>query len=238
VRRPVVSELIVVLFLLRIYDVVRAHADVRRDLALAHAHQVLDLERMLRLDPEQAVNAALTRHAHLSALAVAWYQYLHIPVTMSLLLLCWLLRPAQYRPLRTSLVLLNVVGLATFLLWPLAPPRLVPGAGFVDSVAVAGHHVVTGTSRVSVDQFGAMPSLHIAWAVWSAAAAVLLLQAPRWRRLRQASWLYPVVTVVVVVATANHYVVDVVAGVLTAGAALWVSRRCDARTVVPAVARA
>jgi hypothetical protein len=229
VRRPVVSEVIVILFLLRIYDVARAHADVRRDHALRHAQSVLDLERLVHLDPEHAVNAALHRHAHLSTLAVSWYQYLHIPVTLAVLLALWLLRPALYRPLRTALVLLNVVGLAVFLLWPLAPPRLLPGAGFIDSVSSTGH-AVGGSEQIPLDQYGAMPSLHIAWAVWSATALVLLLHR---YRLRHLAWLYPLTTAVVVVATANHYVADVAAGGLTALCALQLALRTSGRVGIP-----
>ena len=229
-RRPVVSELIVIFFLLRVYDFARAHADVRRDHALRHARSVLDLERALHLDPERAVNTALHHHRHLSLLAVDWYQYLHIPVTLGVLLALWVLRPALYRPLRTALVLLNVVGLAVFLLWPLAPPRLLPGAGFVDSVSSAGH-AVGGSAQIPLDQYGAMPSLHIAWAVWSAAALVLLLGHFRWRHL---VWLYPLTTSVVVVATANHYVADVAAGAFTALCALQLALRTATLYCIPA----
>lgn len=218
-RRPVVFEIVVLLFLLRIYDVARSHADVRSVSAYDHAYWLLSVERALRLNVEHAVNAVVAPHGLASSLAVLWYQYLHIPVTMAVLLGVWLWRPDMYRPLRTALVLINVIGLAVFLLWPLAPPRLLPELGYVDLVTRAGHGVV-GSGEVSVDQFGAMPSLHIAWAVWCAAVILVLLPG---RRLRHLAWLYPAVTTVVVLVTANHYVTDVVAGVATAGVALYVS---------------
>lgn len=220
VRRPVVLEIVVLLFLLRVYDVARAHADVRSGPAYAHADAVLWLEGLLRIDVERSLNRAVAGHDLLSDLAVHWYQYLHIPVTMAVLAGVWLLRPESYRPLRTALVAVNVIGLATFLVWPLAPPRLLPQRGFTDLVASAGYGPVVGSGTVSVDQFGAMPSLHIAWAVWS--AAVLVLHLP-WRRLRHLAWLYPATTGLVVVVTANHYVLDVVAGAATAGVALYVT---------------
>lgn len=220
VRRPVVFEVVVLLFLLRVYDFARAHADVRSGPAYDHADGLLWLEGVLRVDVEHPLNRAVAGHDVLSALAVHWYQFLHIPVTMTVLAGVWLVRPASYRPLRTALVALNCVGLATFLAWPLAPPRLLPQHGFVDLVAAAGYGPVVGSGNVSVDQFGAMPSLHIAWAVWC--AAVLVLHLP-WRRMRHAAWLYPATTSVVVVVTANHYVLDVAAGAATAAVALYVT---------------
>lgn len=230
-RRPVVSEVIVIVFLLRVYDIVRQHAEIRRDVALGHGHGVLHLEQALHLDPEHWLNALVSRHAHLSTFVVDWYQYLHIPVTMTMLGLVWLLRPAHYRPLRTALVLLNLVALSVFLLWPLAPPRLLADAGFVDSSARAGFGEVAGASTVSVDQFGAMPSLHMAWAVWCAAAVVLVSRHPALRRVRHVAWLYPATTAFVVVATANHYVADVVAGLAVATGALVLALRCEGHAV-------
>jgi hypothetical protein len=232
VRRPVLAELVVVVVLLRVYDAARAHADVSRDDALRHARSILDVERRLHLDPEHAANAALHRHERLCTLAVDWYQYLHIPVTMALLLTLWVRCPARYRPLRTSLVLLNVVGLGVFLAWPLAPPRLLSGSGFIDSVSSTGHLLASGS--VSLDQYGAMPSLHIAWAVWSAVVVAVLLER---HRLRHLAWLYPATTAVVVIATANHYLVDVAAGAVLALGVLRLVLGTEQRCPVPAQRR-
>lgn len=218
-RRPVVFEVVVLLFLLRIYDLARSHADVRSGAAYDHAYWLLNLERGLGVNVEHAVNTVVARSDTVSSAAVLWYQYLHIPVTLAVLLGVWLWRPEVYRPLRTALVLVNVIGLAVFLLWPLAPPRLLPELGYVDLVARAGHGVV-GSGEVSVDQFGAMPSLHMAWAVWCAAVVVVLLPG---RRLRHLAWVYPGITTLVVLVTANHYLADILAGVVTAGLALSLS---------------
>jgi len=211
VRRPLlVGELVVVLLLLRAYDLIRGDAQLRQAAALRHGWQLLDFERRLRLDPEQVVNRWTTAHQALSLAASYWYQFLHITITLCVLVWVYWRRPSSYRRARNALVLTNVFGLAFFLVYPAAPPRFLPGAGFVDAVASAGFGSSHG-GPVTADQYGAFPSLHLAWAVWTAVVAYRLVGHTWLRRL----WLgYPVITATVVIATGNHYLLDVLAGVL------------------------
>ncbi len=216
-RRPhLVGELLVVLVLLRVYDMARARADLRRVPALGHGESILSLERAMRIDIEHAVNLWVTSHRLLSLVASDIYQFAHVTVTLSVLGWCWLRRPEIYRPARNALVAINVIGLTVFLLLPVAPPRLLPGHGFVDAVAQAGFGSTHG-GPVPADQYGALPSLHLAWAVWATVLAIRML--PR-HQLRQLCWAYPVLVTTVVVVTGNHYLLDAVAGTAVALAAL------------------
>jgi membrane-associated phospholipid phosphatase len=209
-RRPaILGEVAVVLLLLRAYDMIREHAEVRAQAALRNGWDLLNAERLLHIDFEPAVNRWTSVHHAISLAASYWYQFFHITVTLLVLLWCYWRRPGSYRRARNALVLTNAFGLAFFLVYPAAPPRFLPGAGFIDAVANAGF----GTSHggpVTADQYGAFPSLHLAWAVWTAVVAARLVR-PTWlRRL----WLtYPLITASVVVATGNHYVLDVLAGI-------------------------
>ena len=207
-RPAIVGELAVVLLLLRAYDMIRAHAEVRAQAALRNGWDLLHVERLLHIDLEPAVNRWTSLHHAVSLAASYWYQFFHISVTLLVLLWCYWRRPASYRRARNALVLTNLFGLAFFVLFPAAPPRFLPGAGFIDAVANAGFGTTHG-GPVTADQYGAFPSLHLAWAVWTAVVAARLVQ-PRWlSRL----WLgYPLITASVVVATGNHYVLDVLAG--------------------------
>lgn len=212
-RRPLVlGELVVILLLLRAYDLIRGHAELRQAAALRHGRQLLDAERWLHLNLERTVNRWTSEHELLSLAASYWYQFFHITITLCVLVWCYWRRPESYRRARNALVLTNVFGLAFFLAYPAAPPRFLPGAGFVDAVAQAGFGTTHG-GPVTADQYGAFPSLHLAWAVWTAVVAYRLVR-PTWlRRL----WLgYPLITATVVVATGNHYLLDVLAGVLIA----------------------
>jgi membrane-associated phospholipid phosphatase len=226
VRRPrIIGELLVLLLLLWAYDVVRSHANVREVAALRNGRQLLDFERWLNIDIELAANLWTTQQTALSLAASYWYQFTHLSVTLGVLVWCWWRRAGSYRRARNALVLTNVFGLIFFMVYPVAPPRFLPGFGFVDSVANAGFGPTHG-GPVTADQFGAFPSLHLAWAVWTAVVAYRLVRSTTLRRL----WLcYPMITAVVVVVTGNHYLLDVLAGILIALATLMIAHRIPRR---------
>jgi hypothetical protein len=216
-RRPhLLGELFVVLCLLRVYDIARSKADLRRVPALDHGVALLHLERSMHIDVEHAANLWVVSHRLLSLVATDIYQYAHVAVTLSVLAWCWWRRPEIYRGARNALVAINLVGLTVFLLLPVAPPRLLPGYGFVDAVARAGYGTTHG-GPVPADQYGALPSLHLGWAVWATVIAIRMLPPGRWRQL---CWAYPVLVTVVVVVTGNHYLLDAVAGTTVALSAL------------------
>ncbi|MEP6761971.1 MAG: phosphatase PAP2 family protein, partial [Sporichthyaceae bacterium] len=209
VRRPhLLGEVLVVLCLLRVYDVVRAAADTRAATAIRYGEGLLRLEAVGRLDVERRANHWLVAHPAVSLPTSYVYEYAHITVTLAVLTWVWWRRADLYRSARNALVLTNVVGLAVFYLFPVAPPRLLPGGGFVDVLADAGFGTTHG-GPVAADQYGAMPSLHLAWAVWSAVLVGWLLGTTMQRRLLL---LYPLLVTAVVVVTANHYLLDAVVG--------------------------
>jgi PAP2 superfamily len=214
-RPHLAGELVVVVLLLFAYDWVREKAAPRREQALGHGQAVLNAERRLHLDWEHSANAWLGHHLTLREIASWWYQLAHFTLSMSVLAWCWFAAPAVYRVARNTLVLTNVAGLIVFAVCPVAPPRLLPGAGFSDSIAVA-----LGTGQAAhppPDQYAAMPSLHLAWATWVVFTVwAVTAHTGRLRRLRAPAVLHPVLTGTAVVATANHYVLDLVAGVALA----------------------
>ncbi|MDQ6686134.1 MAG: phosphatase PAP2 family protein, partial [Actinomycetota bacterium] len=205
VRPHVLGELLVLTFLLYLYNVIRAHAAVRRDTALHNAADLLAFERQLRLAWEKPANLWVSAHPHLAHTFSLYYQYSHISVTLTVLVACYWRAPNIYRPLRNALLFTNLVGLVVYAFYPLAPPRLIPGAGYVDSVAQAGFGTTHG-GPVVADQFGAMPSLHLAWATW-VAISVFCLTHRHW--VRGLALLNVTIMAVTVVVTANHYVLDV-----------------------------
>lgn len=215
VRPYLLGELLVVFVLLRVYDWVRSFESVRQASALHNARDVLAAETDVHLDLEHGANVWLSGHHTTTELLVWWYQYSHICGTMLVLTACYLLAPWLYRASRNALVITNCVGMLVFVVLPVMPPRLLPHAGFIDSVAQAGYGSTHG-GPVEAAQFAAMPSLHLAWATW---VALVLFAMLRGQRHRYVVFLYPVITTVAVVTTANHYVFDVLAGVALALAA-------------------
>lgn len=211
--RPfLLGELLVVFLLLSVYDYVKALESVRMGAALRNGLDVLAVEKVMFLDVESAANHWLVHHHSISTMLVWWYQYTHISGTMAVLTCCYLWFPRMYRSARNSLLLTNVAGLLVFVLVPVMPPRLLPGAGYIDSVAAAGFGSSHG-GPVEPAQFAAMPSLHLAWALWVAIVSFAML---RGKANRVLVFIYPLLTTIAVVATANHYVLDVVAGLALA----------------------
>ena len=115
----------------------------------------------------------------------------------------------------------TLLGLLGFYLYPLAPPRLLPQYSYVDTLTK--FHTWGSLADPSVaehsNQFAAMPSLHIAWALW---CGIVLYQCARHEWVRIAGLIYPFFTLCVIVGTANHFVLDAVGGVvvLTGGFAV------------------
>lgn len=211
-------EALVIVWLAWIYDAITNLPAEREHEAIAHGYAVLHLEQWLHLDPELALNHWLYHHPLLGLLAGDYYDNVHFIVTFGVVGWLWWRHPREYRPLRVGLVLVNVIGFVVYWLWPMAPLRLLPGAGAYDIVAIThaygGWH--QGILAHAANQFASMPSLHLAWAVWSAYSVWYVFRRHRWAVL---VWIYPVVTLLDVLATANHFVLDCAAGVATVAAA-------------------
>lgn len=210
-------ELLAIGWLLWVYDAITNLAPLRLNAALAHAGEVLGLERTLHIDPERALDRWLAGH-HTLGLAISdYYDNAHFVVTLSLLGWLWWRRADLYRPLRNSLVLVNLLAFLVFWLYPVAPPRML--SGFTD--VVASTHAIgswhTGALASQANQLAAMPSLHIAWALWCTIALWRL--SPRaW--VRALAVLYPCLTAAAVLMTGNHFVLDIIAGALVMALAL------------------
>ncbi len=206
-----------IVWLCWVYDAINNLAPLRLRLAIGHAEGMLALERSLHLDPELALDRWLAGHHTLGLLLSDYYDNAHFIVTLGLLGWVWWRRADLYRPLRNTLVVVNLLAFAVFWLYPVAPPRMLKG--FTDIVAstnaFGSWH--TGALASQANQLAAMPSLHMAWAVWCTLA---LWRITRRRWVRAVAVLYPCVTALAVLATGNHFVLDLAGGLVTiAGAA-------------------
>jgi len=184
-------EVLAIVWLAWVYDAITNLAPLRLHVALAHAEGVLSVERALHLDPERALDGWLAAHRGLGLAISDYYDNAHFVVTLSLLGWLWWRRADLYRPLRNALVLVNLLAFVVFWLYPVAPPRML--AGFTD--VVASTHAIgswhSGALASQANQLAAMPSLHIAWALWC--TAVLWRVSPR-RWVRALAACYPLAT--------------------------------------------
>jgi hypothetical protein len=122
-------------------------------------------------------------------------------------------QPTHYRRARSVLVTMTLLALVGYWLFPLAPPRLMAGGGFVDTVRHFGTWGVPASDPVvsASNQDAAMPSMHVGWSLWSGITLARLAGTPFVRVL---GGLYPVATFLVVLATGNHFVLDSVAALV------------------------
>jgi PAP2 superfamily len=210
-------EALAIVWLLWIYDAINNLAPLRLSTALAHSRSILSLERSLGIDPEHALDRWLAGHHTLGLALSDYYDNAHFVVTLSLLGWLWWRRADLYRPLRNALLLVNLLGFVVFWLYPVAPPRMLPGFTDVVSATHAFGSWHTGALASQANELAAMPSLHIAWAVWCT-VALWLLSKRVW--VRVAAVLYPCLTAVAVLATGNHFVLDMVGGLIDIALAL------------------
>jgi hypothetical protein len=211
-------ELLVIGWLLFVYDAINNLAPLRLSTALGNGRGILDVEQALRIDPELSLDRWLASHHTLAAILANYYDNAHFVVTLGLLGYLWFSRADLYRPLRNSLVLVNVIGFVVFWRFPVAPPRMLDG--FTD--VVASTHAFgswhTGPLASQANQLAAMPSLHMAWAAWCG-LALWRISARRW--VRALALLYPCLTALAVLATGNHFVLDIFGGLLALALSVW-----------------
>ncbi|HWC22704.1 MAG TPA: phosphatase PAP2 family protein [Flexivirga sp.] len=226
-RRPRVSrELLGGLALFSVYLLVDAlNGSSRTAAARSHGERVIRLEQWLQLDVEGRLNSWLAGRPGLMTVANYEYATTYIVSAALLLVITYVWTPALYRQARNSFVVLNLLAFACFAFFPLMPPRMMPG--YVDTVSSGGTVGSWGSPLVaSANQLAAMPSLHMAWALW---VSVMLARMSHRRWLQVASAIHVAVTLYVVLATANHFVVDALGAAVVVLAAVavteWWQRR-------------
>ncbi len=179
--------------------------------AIANAWHVWTFERALGLPSELTFQRQALRWPDLVSVANIYYASVHFPATLVFLLWLWWRDRGAYRSFRTVLAVMTGIALAIHIAYPLAPPRMMSTLGFVDTGKIFGPSVYSNASADSVtNQFAAMPSLHVGWAVLVAIGVIRVMRTP-WR------WLvlvHPAATLAVVVATANHYWIDGIVGMV------------------------
>lgn len=242
-RRPRIwFELLLIAVSYGTYSLIRNAAPERVDQAQRNARWIWEAQDAIGLAFEKALNHATEGVTWLIVVMNYYYATLHFLVTIAVLI--WLFRshPGRYGATRLVLFATTGIALVGYYFYPLAPPRLMRGEGFIDTGVE--HHTWGSLSSESMatvsNQYAAMPSMHIGWSVWCG-VTLLLLAGPLWLKLL--GGLYPAATLVVIMATANHFWLDAAGGLLCLAfgylvARLWYGRICYAlpRRVVSAAA--
>jgi len=223
VIRPWIWELTLIFLLYALWQFGGRFNLMKPDGALAKGDAIWRLQRWLHLPSELSLQRAVLPHPLLVKASNIYYAVAHVPALIAFLIWLFAWHRERYPIVRTVLAFMTAVSLGLHLI-PVAPPRMFPGLGFVDTALLYNQSVYGAAGAGVSDQLGAMPSLHVGWAVLVGFAAVWAGRS-KWRWLALA---HPLLTLLVVADTANHWWLDGVGAVLLIPPAWWLHRRAVA----------
>jgi hypothetical protein len=207
-------EVLLIAAVYTMYDLTRYLVEGKTSVALGHGGDLLRLENAIGMAPEHALNRVFTAHLSLALPADYIYATLHYIVTPIVLVWMWRRHSSSYAPARTVLMVATILALVGYSLFPVAPPRLLHG--YLDTMAQFSHYgwwsnAASAPRGLGADtnQFAAMPSLHVGWAIW---CGWMLVRHGRHRITKIFGVAYPLILSFDVMVTANHYLLDVIGG--------------------------
>jgi hypothetical protein len=203
-----------------LYFLVRGLGRTDAALALANARDVIAVERSLGIFVEPTLQQAIADRPFLVNLFNWIYIWAHWPVILAWVIWMWCRHRGAYPLFRNAVLISGVAGMIVFALYPVAPPRLVDGLGLIDTVTLRSDSYRVLQPTALTNPFAAMPSLHFGWNLL-VGIAIVRCAGNRWGRI--IGFLLPVAMFSAIVLTANHYLLDGVAGALFALAGLAVS---------------
>ena len=199
-----------VLLMVCVYFRVRGLTVGSTEDALDHAQDITAFEEHLHLDVEEPLQTPASHSETIVTIANWIYIWGHWPIIIVTML--WLLRWHSdiFRRLRDAMMLSGAAGMVIYATYPVAPPRLAD-LGLIDTVTEKSRAYRVLQPPAFVNQYAAMPSLH---AGWDLLVGISIVTVASTLTLRVIGYALPTLMAVAVVLTANHYVVDVIAGVI------------------------
>jgi hypothetical protein len=212
-------ETAVVLGLYALWQYAGTLALLHVDGAVARGRWIFHFQHRLHLPSETSVQHLVLKSSLLPQGLNLFYATFHFPGMIAFLIWMFIRHRDRYPQVRNTMVLVTGAALAIQLV-PVAPPRLTPGLGFVDTPALYGQSVYARVGTPGPDQLSAMPSVHVAWAMLVALGVIVFSTSrKRWWIL-----LHPFLTVLAVVGTGNHWWLDGIVAVQLIGLAIVVER--------------
>jgi|SRR3954447_6669119 hypothetical protein len=211
-RRPVWwQEIGIIVVGYWLYTLGRNAIPEQESIARRHGRGIEHLQDLLHLNWERAFNHFVATTEWVAQALDYYYSTMHFIMSIGVMVWLFARRSHVYRGARTVLVTTTLLGLLLFTLYPTAPPRLLANFDYVDTVAK--FHTWGSLADPDIaqhsNQYAAMPSLHIAWALWSG-IAIFMCARRTWVRILGLA--HPAATLVVILGTANHFILDAVAG--------------------------
>ena len=213
-RRPRIwFEILLIAVSYWTYSLIRNAVPEQKTQALSNADWIWKVEHHLGIAVEETINHSVNSVTWLIVGMNYYYATLHFVVTLGVLVWIYRSHPGRYAAIRLVLFATTAVALVGYYFYPLAPPRLMTNEHFVDTVLVhqTWGSMASGDLKNMSNQYAAMPSMHIGWSLWCGLTIFALASVP-W--VRVLGLLYPALTLVVIVATANHFWLDAVGGMI------------------------
>lgn len=211
-----------------LYSLVRGLVQGRANAAFQHARELIQLERTMHLFVEPSIQAWAMGSHFIIDISSWLYLNAQTSITIGGLVYLYLRHNGSFYFVRNMFAIALLIALVVYALFPTAPPRFLPEWGFIDTVSdVTKVKVASSSPTMSTlfNPYAAIPSLHVAFALmigWP------LASLSRWRAVRVLWRLYPLLIAFVIVATANHFILDALLGALTAGVSALAARRLGA----------
>lgn len=218
-RRTGIQEAVVVVIAFLVYFFIRGAVVDRAGEALSNGLDLIALERALGFYWEVEWQSWIIDE-YWAVRAMNWiYFWGHMPLVVVLAIFLWVWRRSTYSLVRTAFLASGAIGVVIYALYPVAPPRLIPFSGYIDTMAVldrVGYQAQE--AQAFVNPYAAVPSLHFGWSMLLGGAVAWVGRGHAWVVFGGVLW--PVLMLFSVVMTANHYIVDAVAGAIVSLAGL------------------
>ena len=194
------------------YFGVRAISEGSSSIALENARLLIEIEKHAGIFVEPSFQGLMLSSEALVDIVNWIYIWGHWPVIGGVAIWLFARRPNAYRTYRNALLISGAIGLVFYIGFPAAPPRFTD-LGFVDTVFSQSNVAQLMQPTSFTNEYAAFPSLHFGWSLLMATA---IFRESRKHPLRMVAWLLPLGMFVSIVATANHFIVDAIAGGLVA----------------------
>ena len=211
-----VAEALLVVAMYVAYSALRTVVEGSEGDAVEHALRIIAIEQSLGMFHEAEIQQFVARHGWLEAAMKFVYLWVYMPFIIAAGFVLYAHDRALYRSYRNAFFLSAGVGLVIFAMLPVAPPRMLHEYGFTDPL----HTTATATSVLKND-FAAVPSFHFGFTLLAALGISHAFGFRRWMVALIA--VVPVVMLLSIVATANHFFLDAAAGTVVVMAAWWVA---------------
>jgi len=208
------------------YRIVRGIVDGQVTIAFAHARDLVGLERGMHLFFEPNLQHWALKSGFITDVANWMYVNSHFTITTTTLIWLYLARNHAYYFVRNMFMIAMGLALVGYVVFPAAPPRLLPEWGFTDTVSDFVGQAGSNTASVLYNPYAAVPSMHVAFALMISIPVIMVVRS----RVLKVLWsFYPPLVSFVVMVTANHFWIDAALGVLVAGASAYLAREVLAR---------